>query len=67
MLSSPPAMSTVPLGNNVAVWVHLAATMLPVRVKVPATGSYNSALASTLVPSHPPAMRTFPVGNNVAV
>ena len=40
----PPAMSTFPLGNNVAVWPPLATVMLPVAVKVLLAGSYSSAL-----------------------
>ena len=64
----PPAMSTFPFGNNVAVWPVLAMAMLPVAVNVPAAGSYSSALARTRpLPSSPPAMSTFPLPNNVAV
>jgi hypothetical protein len=40
--------------------------MLPVGVKVLLAGSYNSALASVLLPK-PPAMSTFPFGRRVAV
>ena len=39
VLLNPPAMSSIPLGNNVAVWLHLATDMLPVTVNVPAVGS----------------------------
>jgi hypothetical protein len=41
--------------------------MLPVGLKVPVTGSYNSALARGPVVPYPPAMRTFPFGSTVAV
>jgi len=70
MPSSPPAMSTFPLGNNVAVWNTLATpVMLSVAVNLPAAGSYSSALARygyelLLAPC---AISTFPLGNNVAV
>jgi hypothetical protein len=37
--------------------------MLPVRVKVPVVGSYNSALARF----SPPAIKTVPLFSNVAV
>ena len=65
LLSIPPATSTFPLPNSVAVWENLATFMLPVAVKVPAAGSYNSALAGNPpLLSSPPAMSTLPLGNN---
>ena len=39
--------------------------MLPVSAKVPVTGSYNSALASAVLP--PPTTSTSPSFNSVAV
>jgi hypothetical protein len=65
-------MSTIPLGNKVAVCPSLATAMLPVAVNVPAAGSKISALArDVLTPasdtSVPPAMSTIPLGNNVVV
>ena len=65
-MSYPPAISTFPLGNRVAVWYPLAAVRLPVDVNAPTIGSYKSALAPT-PPLPPPAMRTFPLDSNVAV
>src|SRR5208283_4328262 len=62
--SPPPAMSTFPSGDNVAVCHSLPVVMLPVAVNVPAVGSYSSAL---VLPPSPPAMSTFPLGSNVAV
>jgi len=46
--------------------------MLPVGVNVPVEGSYNSAVAETLLPlmeneSVPPAINTLPLGSRVAV
>ena len=67
--SDPPAMSTFPLGNNVAVGAYLAAVMLPVAVNSAAVGSYNSALERTwemTLKSPPPAMSTFLFVNKVA-
>jgi len=61
---TPPAMSTIPLFNNVAVLLYPVTVMVPVTSNVPATGSYSSALISG-VPV--PAMSTFPFCNNVAV
>ena len=66
-VARPPAMSTFPLGNNVAVCPYLPAVMLPVAVNVPVAGSYSSALARACHLPSPPAMSTFPLGNNVAV
>ncbi len=40
----PPATSTIPLSNNVAVCFSLATVMLPVAANVRAVGSYSSAL-----------------------
>ena len=41
---------------------------LPVEVKVPVVGSYNSALARAMVlPFWPPAISTLPSFSNVAV
>ena len=61
-------MSTLPLGNKVAVWPFLATLILPVAVNFLALGSYSSALAFFWVSSfQPPAMSTSPFGNNVAV
>jgi hypothetical protein len=62
-LSFPPATSTIPLGNNVAVSSNLASDMLPVAANVAALGSYSSAVSP---PLFPPAMSTFPLGSNVA-
>jgi hypothetical protein len=63
----PPAISTFPFGNNVAVCRSLAEFILPVAVNVPVAGSYSSALARYWVPWDPPAKSTIPLGNNVAV
>ena len=60
-------MSTLPVDNNVAVWLSLATAILPVAVNVPTAGLYNSALAKVAVAFPPPAMRTIPLGNKVAV
>jgi hypothetical protein len=51
-------MSTFPLDSKVAVWPYVAVVMLPAAAKVPAVGSYSSALAKALVPSNPPATST---------
>jgi hypothetical protein len=59
-------MSTFPLDKKVAVWPYLVVVMLPVAAKVPAVGSYISALAKASVPSSPPATSTPKLGNNVA-
>jgi hypothetical protein len=59
--SWPPAMSTLPSGNKVAV-CHLLPDVI-VETKVPLAGSYNSAPK----PEYSPATNTFPFGNNVAV
>ena len=64
MPSLPPAMSTAPLPNSVAVWFCLATIVLPVAAKIPGPGSYSSALAPS--PS-PPTMSTVRLPNKVAV
>src|SRR5258707_3700659 len=63
---NPPATSTLPLGNNVAVCARRAVLRLLVALQVPVAGSYSSALASS-PPLNPPATSTLPLGNNVAV
>ena len=64
----PPAISTIPLASNVAVWFNLVAVMSPAAVNIPASGSYSSALARELPSSPtPPTMSTCPFGNSVAV
>ena len=50
----PPATSTSPLASSVAVWALRAELMLPVKVQLPVTGLYNSALARSALPSVPP-------------
>ena len=72
MVEIPAATSTVPLFSNVAVWPARGVFRLPVGVKVPVTGSYNSALVRTLlalmaVGPMPPATSTIPLFSNVAV
>jgi hypothetical protein len=68
---SPPAMSTCPSGNKVAVDTvvvtppALSCIMLPVALKAPLVGSYSSALEERL--RHAPTKSTFPFCNNVAV
>src|ERR1035437_3194829 len=71
-LSIPPAIRTEPfLGPEVistAVCSARAVVMAPTDAKVAATGSYISAVATTVpVPSSPPVMRIFPVLSWVAV
>jgi len=61
--ASPPAMSTLPLVNRVAVCHSLGPLMLPIAVNVPALGLNTSTLAEDA----PPAMSTVPSVNNVAV
>src|SRR5258705_3334369 len=68
---SPPAMRTVPFGNNVAVCHWRAILRLGVRLHVPVDGSYNSAILreefEALFVLDPPAARTLPSGSSVAV
>ena len=61
--SVPPAISTFPLGNKVAVCNSLATAMLAADVKVPAAGSYSSVIESF----PPPTMSTVPFPSKVAV
>src|SRR5262245_27882590 len=63
----PPATSTVPLGNKVALWLNLALFSVFVAVQVP-SALYNSTLETEELPLVvPPATSTCPVGSNVAV
>src|SRR5689334_10538618 len=61
--SCPPTTSTVPLGNNVAVWLLRAVIMLLVAIQDRVAGLYISALPSR----EPPAASTVPLGSNMAV
>jgi len=54
----PPAMSTLPLCNRVAVCPLLGTLLPPVLVKVPTTGSHGSALGRKVMPSVPPTPPT---------
>src|SRR5882757_2150964 len=65
----PPATSTFPPGNSVAVWPLRATAILPVGDQVLLIGSYISAeLVSVLsVRAIPPANRTLPSGNSVVL
>ena len=56
---SPPAMSTCPLPNNVAVWSSLAVVMLPVAAKTPC-GTALPLVPAELVapPGEPPVPPT---------
>jgi len=63
---NPPATSTIPLGNKVAVCCSRPVFRLPVVAQVPLAESYNSALAEALK-GPPPAIRTIPSGSKVAV
>ena len=51
MVLVPPATSTVPLPNKVAVWPTLATLMLPVAANTP---------CSTVVPVVPPVVPVVP-------
>ena len=66
VISSPPATSTMPLGNNVAVFADRPLFRLPVRVQLPLTGLYSSALARMPLLVLPPATRTMSLVSNVA-
>ena len=66
VISSPPATSTMPLGNKVAVFADRPLFRLPVRVQLPLTGSYSSALARMPLLVLPPATRAMPLVSNVA-
>ena len=69
-LLSPPATSTSPLVNSVAVWVNRLVAIEAADDQVLLTGLYNSALeraplaAPLLVP---PVTSTLPLFSNVAV
>jgi hypothetical protein len=67
--SSPPATSTAPVGNRVAVCWSWCSDILPAGRNVPDAGSYSSAFCASPkpVPSAPPAMRTPPLGRAVEV
>src|SRR5205807_2568816 len=70
LISAPAATSTMPLVSNVALCKSRAVLRLPVKVQVPLSGSYSSALAiggEGKVISSAPATCTMPLGNNVAV
>ena len=55
VLSPPPARSTFPLFSNVAVFASRGTIVIPAAVKVPAAGSYSSALLSgTALDKHHP-------------
>ena len=66
----PPATSTWPEGNSVAVCQVRAVARLAVGLPLhsPVAGSYTSVLARDAKPgSWPPAASTLPEGNSVAV
>jgi len=64
----PPATSTVPLGNNVAVWLNLAVFSEFAAIQAPVDGLYNSALETDVPPSVvPPATSICPPESKVAV
>jgi hypothetical protein len=65
----PPAMSTLPLRNSVAVCASWPIIKGVVAVQVSVVGSYNSAVVVKVLTacSPPPASRTLPPGSNVAV
>src|SRR5438105_11320077 len=65
VISSPAATSTFPSGNNVAVFADRPLFRLPVRVQLPLTGSYSSALARMPLLVLPPATTTMPLDSNV--
>src|SRR5579872_7315427 len=73
--SSPIRTAVVAAPNNQDLAViqqgrrgePLGLIILPVGLKSPVAGSYNSAVARPVKPFDPPAMRTFPLFNNVAV
>ena len=62
----PPVTSTLPLGNNEAVWKLRAVLIDPVAVQVPVAGLKSSALVESLA-LYPPAARTVPLGNSVSM
>ena len=62
---SPPVISTVPSGSKVDVWNARGEFMLPVAVKVPLDGSYNTAELSHAVSFWPPVINTLPEGSSV--
>src|SRR5207248_3280546 len=66
VISSPAATSTFPSGNNVAVFADRPLFRLPVRVQLPLTGSYSSALARMPLLVLPAATSTMPLVSNVA-
>src|SRR5437588_13123047 len=65
VISSPAATSTFPSGNNVAVFADRPLFRLPVRVQLPLTGSYSSALARMPLLVLPAATSTMPLDSNV--
>src|SRR3954447_16719958 len=65
-LKKPPATSTLPLGNNVAVWASLATWSDPAGCQLIEAGSNSSAVSSGASPA-PPTTSTRPVDNRVAV
>src|SRR6267378_2617410 len=70
-LSEPPAIRTIPLFSNVALWDSRATFKLPVKVKAPVEGLYIAALELTAPevpgrPTKPPAINTIPLLSSVA-
>ena len=67
-LPYPPATSTLPEGNSVAVWKKRPLFKLPVVVvQLSLAGSYSSALVRVAPLPYPPATSTLPEGNSEAV
>src|SRR5262252_5221715 len=64
--SDPPAASTIPLESRVAVCRARPLLRLPVKIQVPLSVSYSSALAKVKpVVSNPPEMSAIPLDNKV--
>src|SRR5262245_7399924 len=66
-LLPPPATSTLPLNNNVAVKNSRFTFMEPVVIHFPVAGSYSSAELVTPAAVEPPATSTLPLDSSVAV
>src|SRR5262249_4731658 len=63
----PPATSTRPSDNRVAVCKARALDIVPVDSQAPVTGLYNSAAERLPLTPTPPVTSTLPFGSNVAV
>ena len=68
---APPATRTNPFGSNVAVWLPRGTLGLPVKLNVPLTGSYSSAVGMMIklldCGPIPPTISTCSFGKRVAV